>query len=300
MNKKIMIITMLAMILTGIFTTIAFAEEAQNINIYVNEEQVEFDVEPFINSDSRTMSPLRFVTEAMGYEVSWNQEKFQVTITGTHNDSVTELEVILPIGVNYAYVNGDKMYFDTNTIIVNSRTFVPLRFISEVFGATVGYEYGRDFRNDGEFAHIIDVDSENNVEEVETIKFYFKDEITFSDDFKADFGQTITTSDRITDYVSSSVYSFTTGSIQDAQWRIYPQTETQTYDIHLLYMNLDTNGITRLSEVISNFPISDSDKLTLIEIANDIKIVVNQKPVYKDIDILLDGTTAKLVIKVQK
>lgn len=156
--KRTTIFTMILVLMLSVFTpTNAVFAEGQSINIYVNGEWVEFDVKPFISVDSRTMSPLRFVSEALGFEVTWYGEKFQVGITGKHADG-TDLEVILPIGVNYAYVNGQKMYFDTNTVIVDGRTFVPLRFVSEVFGAEVGYEYGRDMRHNGEFAHIIDVD----------------------------------------------------------------------------------------------------------------------------------------------
>jgi hypothetical protein len=50
------------------------------------------------------------------------------------------IEVKLIIGVTEAYVNGEKVSLDVPAEIVNARTVVPLRFISEAFGAAVEWE----------------------------------------------------------------------------------------------------------------------------------------------------------------
>ena len=48
--------------------------------IYINDEDVEIDVPPMIK-DGRTLVPVRFITEAFGYNVKWNDKTRTVAIT---------------------------------------------------------------------------------------------------------------------------------------------------------------------------------------------------------------------------
>jgi len=97
----------------------------------VNGETKVMDVAPFINSDGRTMVPVRFIAEAMGLKVKWDGEKRQVLISGENK------EIVLTIDSNIAMVDGTPVKMDTKAVIVNSRTFVPLRFVAEAFGFQV-------------------------------------------------------------------------------------------------------------------------------------------------------------------
>jgi hypothetical protein len=51
----------------------------------------------------------------------------------TYNDK----EIILTIGSAFIIVDGEEQKLDCLAEIVNSRTYVPLRFISETLGASV-------------------------------------------------------------------------------------------------------------------------------------------------------------------
>ena len=97
----------------------------------VNGETKVMDVAPFINEAGRTMVPVRFIAEAMGLAVQWNAEKRQVVISGE------ETEVILTIDSNIAMLDGTPVRMDSKAVIVNGRTFVPLRFVAEAFGFEV-------------------------------------------------------------------------------------------------------------------------------------------------------------------
>ena len=93
------------------------------------------DVLPFIDSTtSRTMVPLRFVAEVLGAEVEWLADNRQVRIT--HGDNV----ILLTIDSFEVIVNGESEVIDCMPRIVGDRTFVPLRFITETFGAEVNYD----------------------------------------------------------------------------------------------------------------------------------------------------------------
>ena len=91
----------------------------------VNGRTVMNDVAPIIVND-RTMIPLRFVSEALGAQVDWNEAARTVTIK---QDGVTMRMTI------------DKMIdgFNAAPIIRNSRTMVPVRYIAEKLGANVIY-----------------------------------------------------------------------------------------------------------------------------------------------------------------
>ncbi|MBE7060214.1 MAG: hypothetical protein E7389_05280, partial [Ruminococcaceae bacterium] len=91
------------------------------------------DVAPQIVND-RTMLPIRFVAEALGAKVAWNDELKLVTIT--RDDVVIELY----IGSNVAYVNGEAVELDAASFIANSRTYCPVRFVSESLNANVEWK----------------------------------------------------------------------------------------------------------------------------------------------------------------
>ncbi|MGD9567616.1 MAG: beta-propeller domain-containing protein [Sedimentibacter sp.] len=103
------------------------------VNVYVNNEKVEFDVNPIIEN-GRTLVPLRGVFEKLGAAVDWNKGISEVVIKDTYN----EIEMIL--GKDKVMVNGEIKLIDVPTKMINSRTFAPLRFISENLGHEVKWD----------------------------------------------------------------------------------------------------------------------------------------------------------------
>ena len=90
------------------------------------------DFAPFIDSTTnRTYVPIRAITESFGAKVQWNSQSQTVTI------DLDNTRIELQIGSTSAKVNGKNLYLEAPPTIVNSRTFVPLRFISESLGAKV-------------------------------------------------------------------------------------------------------------------------------------------------------------------
>ena len=92
--------------------------------------------EPFIDENSRTLVPLRGVMEAFGAGVTWNSETRTASVT---KDGVT---VQVPIGQAYILVGGAEVPIDTKAIIVQSRTYLPIRAVLEAFGAGVSWSSG--------------------------------------------------------------------------------------------------------------------------------------------------------------
>jgi len=84
---------------------------------------ITMDVLPVIQ-DERTLIPVRFISGALGANVGWNADTRQVTLTQD--------------GQRLTFVIGQTAPgMDVPAQIIGDRTMVPLRFISEFFGATV-------------------------------------------------------------------------------------------------------------------------------------------------------------------
>jgi hypothetical protein len=103
--------------------------------IMVNGKLNLMDVAPFIDKTSgRTLVPVRFISEFLDFEVTWDAIAKKVTIM---DPSKT---IILSIGQKTASINGNAYEMDVAPLILDSRTFVPLRFISEAFGYLVNWD----------------------------------------------------------------------------------------------------------------------------------------------------------------
>ena len=114
-----------------LLTAGAFAADFE-LSIFVNGEKLYFpDAAPFIDANSRTLVPVRFVSEALNANVEWNGDLRQVTVTKG------EKVIVLTIDSKEMIVNGDTKTQDSAPIISESRTFVPLRFVSEELDANV-------------------------------------------------------------------------------------------------------------------------------------------------------------------
>ena len=103
------------------------------INVYVNNEKIDFDVSPMILND-RTMVPMRKIFEALGADIDWNE--VTSTVTGTKDDK----KVKIKIGAEKATINGAIVTLDQPAVIQNDRTLVPVRVISEGLGAVVQWD----------------------------------------------------------------------------------------------------------------------------------------------------------------
>jgi len=101
-----------------------------SVDITVNGATKKMDVAPFID-DNRTFVPIRFVSEELGCAVEWLEKTKEIIIKDKSNI------LILKVGSKVISVNGKNKEMDVEVFIENSRTFVPIRFISEELGCKV-------------------------------------------------------------------------------------------------------------------------------------------------------------------
>lgn len=139
------------------------------ISVYVDGKKISLpDQKPYINKDNRTLVPVRFVSEALGAVVEWDNETQVVTIKQNSVTNMGELvkrNIKLRIGEKRADINGREVAFDTKAIVTpKNRTMVPLRFVSEALGADVrwvGSEQAVYISTSGKSASAVETGDDN-------------------------------------------------------------------------------------------------------------------------------------------
>jgi hypothetical protein len=130
LNKKavLLIAAVIALVAIGYFAYPVLARD-HNVQVEVNNQTVAFpDQKPFIEKmTSRTFVPVRFVVEALGASVGWDQGNKTVHIYKQNGDVIS-----LKIGSKKPLLNDKEMgTLDAPAKLEKGRTLVPLRFISE-------------------------------------------------------------------------------------------------------------------------------------------------------------------------
>lgn len=136
MNRlKIIFLSLFTIVISSAFGyyNCVFADTG-DVGVYLDGTAVDFpDVKPYILND-RTFVPIRFISEQLGATVKWNSDTSEIIID-RGNDSIK-----LVIGSTEVIKNGALSLMDAVPMITDDRTMVPLRFISEQFGAAVDWD----------------------------------------------------------------------------------------------------------------------------------------------------------------
>lgn len=106
-------------------------------SVVMNGVTVPMDTAPVIEN-GRTILPVRYIATPLGAQVLWSPKEQKVTLVGSKR-------VELWIGKPTARVDGVDVLIDPDNPkvaprIVSGRTMLPLRFISETFGASIVYD----------------------------------------------------------------------------------------------------------------------------------------------------------------
>ncbi|MDY0234969.1 MAG: N-acetylmuramoyl-L-alanine amidase family protein [Gudongella sp.] len=153
MKRTIILFSMIMTIL--IFSTVSYANSdiqiavngsslgVREVAVLMDGNALKSEVPSFIMGD-RTLVPIRFVAESFGAVVGWDNDTRTASVS--HNGN----QVDLSIDSDIVMVNGNKVQLDGNSTpklvtfkeLNDSRTMVPVRFISEVLGYTVGWDNG--------------------------------------------------------------------------------------------------------------------------------------------------------------
>lgn len=114
-----------------------FIYEYSDFTVYVDDEPVEMDVEPII-VEGRMLVPLRSIMESLDCYVEWLPEYRCVQMAS--NDWLLSMYIEDTTAIFDDIDNSWTYEMDVPPIIINGRTMVPLRFISEALGYSVIYD----------------------------------------------------------------------------------------------------------------------------------------------------------------
>ncbi|WP_052947840.1 copper amine oxidase N-terminal domain-containing protein [Aneurinibacillus tyrosinisolvens] len=103
------------------------------IIVKLNGKNLSFDQKPVV-VQGRTLVPLRTIFEALGIKIDWDGK------TGTVKAGKGKNKVTVKIGSTTATVNGKAVKLEQKAQVINQRTMIPLRFISESFEANVKWD----------------------------------------------------------------------------------------------------------------------------------------------------------------
>ncbi len=131
-NPLLLLSIMLILTLSPLLSVTA-QEDPEPLQIKVDGTTLEPDVPPMIE-EGRTLVEMNAVFSALGADLTWDAETQTVRATKDH------IEIILNIDKTTATVQNEPYEMEVPARIVDNRTVVPARFISENLGADVKWD----------------------------------------------------------------------------------------------------------------------------------------------------------------
>jgi len=129
MKQKIFAIGMSAVMALSAFCVQA-QERERDIKIMIGAEELICEEAPFIEND-RVLVPMRAIFEALDATVGWDAATS--TVSAVRGESF----LVLQIGNKTLFLDEKTVELDVVPVIVDSRTYVPLRAVSEALNMDV-------------------------------------------------------------------------------------------------------------------------------------------------------------------
>jgi len=112
----------------------ALSTQSMPVDVLINGSFLKTDVDALIIND-RTYLPLRAVVEAFNFtDVQWNADAYKAVV----KSGESELQFL--INTPKVIVNDETLEMDSCSLIIEGRTMVPIRYISEWLGFTVEWD----------------------------------------------------------------------------------------------------------------------------------------------------------------
>ncbi|NLX02280.1 MAG: hypothetical protein GXY40_07095 [Syntrophomonadaceae bacterium] len=111
----------------------ASVPSSKSIKVTLDGQQLSFDEPPGM-FNNRVMIPLRAVSEQLGFQVSWDNNRKQATVQGNG----TSMTILLD--QQQFIVNGQTRNPEVAGKLINGRVLVPVRYIGENLGLRVSWD----------------------------------------------------------------------------------------------------------------------------------------------------------------
>ncbi len=130
--KKFLCVLLGLIMIFGVTPVVLAADEGE-ITVWLDGEMLDFDVPPVIE-EGRTLVPMRVIFEALGAKVDWQQDTY--TAVAVKGDTKIEITVDNTV----MYKNESEIVLDVPARLIDDRTLVPVRAVSESFNAKVDWQ----------------------------------------------------------------------------------------------------------------------------------------------------------------
>lgn len=136
MPKTLKYATVIALTLVLLLTPFLVCSAAQQtievglngteISIYIDGKAIDFpDQKPYL-SDGRALVPVRFISEALGAQVKWNDPQINI--------EAQDKSIVLKVDSPDATINNSAIGLGAPVVISGERVMVPLGFVKQVLG----------------------------------------------------------------------------------------------------------------------------------------------------------------------
>lgn len=112
------------------------AKKPDIVTVTLNGDVLQFPTQDPVIVDNRTLVPMRTIFEALGARVDWIDENGTQKIIANTSDK----NISMTINSSEFFVNGESRTLDVPAQLMNDKTMVPLRAISESLGCSVEWE----------------------------------------------------------------------------------------------------------------------------------------------------------------
>ncbi|WP_096203285.1 copper amine oxidase N-terminal domain-containing protein [Bacillus sp. FJAT-45350] len=133
MKKYLLLMLTALLLIVPYYGSIEHVSASNEIKVYIDGELQRYDQPPII-VDGRTLVPMRGIFERLGASVDYREQ------TRTIHSQFDGRTLEMKVGETKANLDGRNVSLDVASQINNSRTLVPLRFISETIGANVAWD----------------------------------------------------------------------------------------------------------------------------------------------------------------
>lgn len=129
--KRVVSIFLIFLMMCTSFCVTSLADET--VKVVINGVEQVYDQMPVI-INGRTLVPMRGIFEALGARVQWID--YSKTVVGSRDLK----HIKLKLGSDTVAIDGIEQKIDVPAQLINSRTMVPVRFISEALGEKVEWD----------------------------------------------------------------------------------------------------------------------------------------------------------------
>ena len=147
-KKKIVLLFALTLLMSFMFAQSVLGQvsaadtNTRELKLFLNDMEIVFtDAKPFVDKNNRALIPLRAVSESIGCDVTWIPSTKQAEIDSGNKKLLFTIDT--PSFYSYdenIFLAKKQIEIDTSPVIINNRTYLPVRFLIEALGGSVFYD----------------------------------------------------------------------------------------------------------------------------------------------------------------